>query len=196
MNINNAKYELTAVKPQQYPIGSMKEVAFVGRSNAGKSSTINCLLNRKNLARIGSTPGKTREINFFNVDDTIYLVDLPGYGYASVAKEQKQIWQEVVEKYLMSRQQLGFIAFLIDIRHRPSPDDITMYRWLLENEVPHIVLAGKADKITRAAISERLKEIRQALNMPQEHKVLPFSAATRIGRDELWEIIKTTLEIS
>jgi GTP-binding protein len=195
LNINNAKHEITAVRPQQYPIGSMKEVAFVGRSNVGKSSTINGLLNRKNLARVGGTPGKTKELNFFNVDDSIYLVDLPGYGYASVAKEQKLIWQEVVEVYLMSRKQLRFIVFLLDIRHRPSVDDITMYRWLSESQFPHIVVAGKADKITKNAINERLKEIRQVLNVPEDDKVLAFSAESRLGRDELWSAIKENISI-
>ena len=154
MNLNNARYELTAVRSDQYPGGSIPEVAFVGRSNVGKSSIINALLNRKNLARVASTPGKTREINFYNIDDSMYLVDLPGYGYASVARDKKLSWGETIETYLNLRLQLKLVILLVDIRHKPSADDRMMYEWICERNAPHLVVATKSDKIPKSMVKQ------------------------------------------
>lgn len=193
LNLNNAKFEITAVKPDQYPANNLPEAAFVGRSNVGKSSIINALLNRKNLARVGATPGKTREINFFNVDNLMYLVDLPGYGYASVSKEKKTSWDTVVDTYLYSRHQLKLVIMLVDIRHAPSNDDKIMYQWLSGHGVRHIIAASKADKISRGRITERLKEIRQVLGTGTDIAVVPFSSETKQGRDEMWELLNEAL---
>lgn len=190
MNLNNARYELTAVKPDQYPGSIVPEVAFSGRSNVGKSSIINALLNRRNLARSSATPGKTREINFYNVDDRMYLVDLPGYGYASVSKEKKHTWGEIIETYLNTRLQLKLLILLVDIRHKPSDDDRIMYEWICHHNLPHLVVATKSDKIPRSRVKARLQEIMTTLGMDDNAELMAFSSETRQGRDELWGRIK------
>lgn len=190
MNLNNSRYELTAVRPDQYPRSSIPEVAFAGRSNAGKSSIINALLNRKGLARVAATPGKTKEINFYNVDERIYLVDLPGYGYASVARDKKTSWGQVVETYLNLRLQLKLLILLVDIRHKPSEDDRTMYGWICRHTVPHIVVATKLDKINKSQIKARLQEIKITLGIDDDAELLAFSSVTGQGREELWGRIK------
>lgn len=194
MNINQAKYELTAVKPEQYPASIIPEVAFAGRSNVGKSSVINTLLNRKNLARVGATPGKTREINFYNIDNTLYFVDLPGYGYASVSKEKKASWGAIIETYLSTRTQLRLIVLLVDIRHTPSNEDKIMYEWLTSRSIPYIIIATKADKISRGQFNLRFNDIKAALSVPEGIKPIAFSAETRQGKDELWEKILSAID--
>lgn len=191
--ISNSRYELTAVRPDQYPAGSLPEIAFAGRSNAGKSSIINTLLNRRNLARVAQTPGKTREINFYNVDGKLYLVDLPGYGYAKVSKEKKLSWGDVIDTYLHSRYQLRLVILLVDIRHTPSEDDRVMYGWLSGQGVPHLIVASKADKIPRGQVKPRLEDIRRTLGMKGEQLPLAFSAETKQGRDEVWAAISTAM---
>lgn len=193
MQIQNAKFEITAVKPAQYPASNAPEIAFVGRSNVGKSSIINTLLNRKNLARVGATPGKTREINFYNIDSKLYFVDLPGYGYANVSKTKKSTWNEIIETYLYSRPQLRMILMLVDIRHTPSDDDRIMYRWLLEREVPHAVIATKLDKISRNQLNARLKDIKDTLELKDGVEIIPFSAESRQGREEIWKLLTQLL---
>ncbi len=194
MVLNNARFEITAVKPAQYPASNVPEVAFVGRSNVGKSSIINSLLNRKNLARVGAAPGKTREINFYNIDDSLYFVDLPGYGYASVSKGKKSTWFDIVETYLYSRLQLKLIIMLVDIRHAPSAEDKMMYDWLLANNVPHLIVASKSDKISRGQINPRLQEIVKVLGVKEGIAVIPFSSETKNGRDILLEHIQRMTE--
>ncbi|MGI6776826.1 MAG: ribosome biogenesis GTP-binding protein YihA/YsxC [Acetivibrionales bacterium] len=189
MIVNNARYELTAVKPEQYPQRELPEIVFVGRSNVGKSSLINTLLNRKNLARVGTTPGKTRQINFYNVDDRLYFVDLPGYGYASVSKSEKTSWGKLVDTYLDTRSQLKLIIMLVDIRHEPSEMDKTMYEWILCRGLPHIIAATKADKINRSQVRNRIDGIRKALKTDENTIIVPFSSSKRTGKDELWDII-------
>lgn len=178
------------MRPDQYPPGDKPEVAFAGRSNVGKSSLINCLLNRRGLARVAATPGKTRELNFYNIDETLYLVDLPGYGYASVSKDKKASWGEAIEIYLNLRLQLKMIVLLVDIRHAPSKDDVIMYNWICERKVPHVVVATKLDKIPKSQINVRFKEIKQVLGMKEEAALTSFSSETKQGRDELWRQIK------
>ena len=190
MIINNAKYELTAVKPEQYPVSHLPEIAFVGRSNVGKSSIINSLANRKSMARVGATPGMTREINFYNIDEKLYFVDLPGYGYASVSKSQKLDWGKVIETYLSTRNQLRLIIHLVDIRHEPTKDDVQMNQWLVHSNAPYIIVATKSDKISRSQVNVRLKEISKALELGVDTKVLPYSSENRHGKEELLKEIE------
>jgi len=195
LNLNNARFETTAVKPEQYPQSNLPEIAFAGRSNVGKSSMINFLLNRKNLAYVGATPGKTREINFFNIDDKLYFVDLPGYGYAKVPKEKSLSWDETINTYLNVRAQLKLIIMLVDIRHTPTKDDILMHEWLAGGNRPYIVAAAKSDKVTRSQIKQRLAEIRQVLKIPDNIPVIPFSSENKLGKEELWRAINSVLEM-
>ncbi len=195
MIIKNADHEITAVKPNQYPVTGFPEVAFVGRSNVGKSSIINTLLNRKNLARVGQTPGKTRQINFFVVNENLYLVDLPGYGFANVSKDMKASWENIIETYLYSRKQnqLKLVIMLVDIRHSPSKDDIIMYQWIKGFGMKSIIVATKADKITRSQINVRLNDIRKVLQIDKSTKIIPFSAEKRTGKEEVLEEIGKSL---
>lgn len=193
LDIKNSKYELTAVKPEQYPKRILPEIALAGRSNVGKSSIINSLLNQKNLARVAATPGKTQTINFYNIDEKFYLVDLPGYGYAKVSKADKEAWGQMIETYLYQRQQLKLIIMLVDIRHAPSNEDQVMYEWLVAQGKPRLVVATKLDKIPRSQVDKQLKEIRSTLKMYEEELLVPFSTVTRIGRDEIWRRIKGML---
>lgn len=193
MELNNARYELTAVKPEQYPLGELPELALLGRSNVGKSTIINTLLNRKNLARVSSEPGKTRGINFYNIDDVLYFVDLPGYGYAKVSKEQKGSWRNIIETYLNSRRQLKMAVMLVDIRHAPSEDDQIMYKWILGHGLPHLVVATKTDKISRSQVHARLQDIKKVLGLGEGIAVIPYSSETRQGKDEVWTAITASM---
>ena len=190
VNLHNARFELSAVSPVQFPAEGLPEAAFAGRSNVGKSSIINTLLNRKGLARVGATPGKTREINFYNIDEAFYLVDLPGYGYASVSKTQKTAWNRFIELYLNSRSQLKLVILMVDIRHEPSADDRLMHEWILGNGVPYLAVAAKSDKLPRSQVNKRLGEIRKELGIKEEVPLLPFSAQTGQGREEIWQVIR------
>ncbi|NLM59218.1 MAG: YihA family ribosome biogenesis GTP-binding protein [Clostridium sp.] len=193
MNINNAKFEITAVKPEQYPKSDKPEITFVGRSNVGKSSLINSMLNRKSLARVAATPGLTRVINFYNVDNILYFVDLPGYGFAKVSKTEKESWGSVVETYLKTRKQLKMVIMLVDIRHSPTDDDKLMNDWLKCNGIPYLITATKLDKIPRSKVKERVCDIRKVLELSDSVKVIPFSSETKQGREELWNEIKSQL---
>lgn len=195
MIIKNAEHEITAVKPNQYPVTGFPEVAFVGRSNVGKSSIINTLLNRKNLARVGQTPGKTRQINFFNVNNNFYLVDLPGYGFANVSKDMKASWENIIETYLYSRRQnhLKLVIMLVDIRHSPSKDDIVMHQWIKGFGMNALIVATKSDKISRSQINVRINDIRKVLQLDKSTKVIPFSSENRSGKDEVLNVIEKSL---
>ncbi|HOA97483.1 ribosome biogenesis GTP-binding protein YihA/YsxC [Acetivibrio saccincola] len=195
LNINNAKYELSAVKPSQYPVSDLPEVTFVGRSNVGKSSLINSLLNRKNLAKVAATPGKTQVINFYNIDNKLYFVDLPGYGYAKVSKGVQASWAKFIETYLVKREQLKLIVMLVDIRHSPTSHDKLMHDWILSMELPYLVVATKKDKVPRSKIKPRLADIAKELNLDASNKLIPYSSETRQGRDELWDEIKKCLDM-
>jgi GTP-binding protein len=189
VDLNKARYELTAVMPAQYPAANMPEVALVGRSNVGKSTIINTLLNRRNLARVSSEPGKTRGINFYNIDDAFYLVDLPGYGYAKVSKGKKVFWSDIIETYLNLRRELGMIVMLVDIRHAPSEEDKVMYNWILEHGLKHLLVATKADKIPRSQIFIKLRDIKKVLGTKEDTVLIPYSSETKQGKDEIWKAI-------
>jgi len=189
MNVNNVSLETVAVKYSQYPTSANTEIAFVGKSNVGKSSLINTLVNRKSLARTSSSPGKTRTINFYNIENKIYFVDLPGYGYAKVSKEEQQRWADMIENYLKKREQLKSIIMLVDIRHEPSENDRLMYEWLKHYKFEIIIVATKADKIKRSQISKQLLSIKNNLNLNNDELLIPFSSLTKQGKQELWNII-------
>ena len=170
------------------PENDKPEIAFAGKSNVGKSSLINALMNRKSYARISATPGKTQTINFYNINDVMYLVDLPGYGYAKVSEKEKEQWGRLIERYLHSSARLKAVFLLIDIRHEPSANDKMMYDWILYNGYEPIIIATKLDKIKHSQLQKQVKAIRTGLGM-KGGTVIPFSAETKQGRDEIWEMI-------
>lgn len=181
---------ITSVLPEN----TKAEVAFAGKSNVGKSSLINGLLNRKSLARTSSQPGKTQTINFYNINDAAYLVDLPGYGYAKVSEETKAKWGRMIENYLHSSRQLKAVFLLIDIRHEPSANDKDMYNWIVYQGYEPIIIATKLDKIKRSQVQKQLKVLREGLKLVPNTRIIPFSAETKQGRDEIWEIIDSFVE--
>lgn len=185
MEIKQSEFVKSAVTPEQYPIDNRVEIAFVGRSNVGKSSLINSLANRKKLVKVSGTPGKTRLINFFLMNKSFYFVDLPGYGYAKVSKVEKESWGKIVEKYLLNRPQLKKILLLVDSRHKPTSDDIAMYNWIKHYGYDSVVVATKIDKLRKSEISKSEKVIRETLSMRKEEKLLYFSSLYKIGKDEL-----------
>ena len=193
VNINNVRFEISAVSKKQYPISVIPEIALVGRSNVGKSSYINMMLNRNNIARTSSTPGKTREINFYNIDEKLYFVDLPGYGYAKVSKEKQQNWGKFLDEYLNNREQLRLIIHLVDIRHTPTNDDVIMSNWIKERGLNYIILASKLDKISKSQIKARIMDIRNRLDIPQSVEIFPYSAKDKSVRDVLWEKLESNL---
>lgn len=177
---------ITSVLPEN----TRAEVAFAGKSNVGKSSMINGLLNRKSLARTSAQPGKTQTINFYNVNSELYLVDLPGYGYAKVSQSEKEKWGKLIERYLNTSKQLKAVFLLIDIRHEPGANDRMMYEWICHNGYDPIIIATKLDKIKRSQIQKQLKLIRQGLGTRSGTQIIPFSAQTKQGREEIWEVIE------
>lgn len=180
---------ITSTIPQNiYP-----EVAFSGKSNVGKSSLINALMNRKSYARTSSKPGKTQTINYYNINDEIYLVDLPGYGYTKIAESVKIKWGEMIERYLGQSKQLKAVFLLVDIRHKPSENDQNMYNWVLENGYEPIVIATKKDKIKRSQLQKQVKLIKETLNVVPGTKVIPFSSQTKEGREEIYEIMDSLI---
>ena len=190
MVIKKAELKAVAVKPAQYPQDDMVEVAFAGRSNVGKSSLINLLLNRKNLARVSGNPGKTRTINFYEINDTFRIVDLPGYGYAKVAKAVTESWGQMMERYLSGRQGLKKVIQLVDIRHAPTAQDVQMYEWLRYYGLDGIVVATKADKISRNEMQKNIAVIRKTLGLSAEDRVIPVSALKRTGTEQVLQIVE------
>lgn len=175
------------------PENDKPEIAFAGKSNVGKSSLINALMNRKSLARISATPGKTQTINFYNINREIYLVDLPGYGYAKVSEKEKEAWGKMIERYLHKSTMLKAVFLLIDIRHDPSKNDKMMYDWILHQGYEPVIIATKLDKLKKSQVAKQLKAIRTGLGLVSGTTVIPLSAKTKQGRDEIWEYAESRL---
>ena len=190
LKINRSELVAVAVKPVQYPAENMAEIAFAGRSNVGKSSLLNLLTGRKKLARVSGAPGKTRTINFYEIDGDFRIVDLPGYGYAKVSKSVSQQWGPMIEKYLASRSELVKVVQLVDSRHEPSKQDVQMYEWLKYYGMDGIVVATKSDKISRNELAKNIALIRKNLKMAPEDKVIAVSSLKKTGYEELWEILE------
>lgn len=189
MKIRNCQFIISAVSRKQYPMEDIPEIALVGRSNVGKSSLINMLLNRKKLARTSSTPGKTQTINFYKINNEFHLVDLPGYGYAKVSKSSKEAWGGIIETYLTNREKLVEVIHLIDIRHKPTEQDIQMYNWIKHFGFKGIIAATKLDKIKRSQRQKHISLIRKTLNMNKEDILVSLSSINREGKELLWETI-------
>lgn len=189
LNTHNASLLLSAANKSHYPEDDIPEIALAGRSNVGKSSFINTLLGRKNLARTSGKPGKTQLLNFFNIDDKIRFVDVPGYGYAKVSKVERARWGKMIEEYLTSRDNLRAVVSLVDLRHEPSTEDVQMYEFLKYYEIPVIVVATKADKIPRGKWNKHESMIKKKLNFEQEDAFIMFSSVDRIGIDQAWDAI-------
>lgn len=189
MEIKKAEFVISAVKKAQYPEDGRPEIAFVGRSNVGKSTLINTLTNRRKLVKVSSTPGKTRLINFFLINDNMYFVDLPGYGYAKVSKKEKENWGYIMEQYLVERNQLKKIVLLVDSRHKPTGDDINMYNWIKHYNYEVLVVGTKLDKLKRNDINKNKKIIRDTLKMDKDDKILLISSLNKEGKEEVLEQI-------
>ena len=187
--IKQAELDIVCGVTSRLPDTGMPEVAFAGKSNVGKSSLINGLMNRKSLARTSGQPGKTQTINFYKVNREMYLVDLPGYGYARVSQSEKEKWGKMIERYLHTSGNLKAVFLLIDIRHAPSANDCQMYEWILHNGFRPIIIATKLDKLKRSQVQKNLKILRESLRLEKDVTVIPFSAETKQGREEIWELI-------
>ena len=194
MVIKNVSLETVCGITSTLPDNQLPEIAFAGKSNVGKSSLINALMNRKSLARTSSQPGKTQTINFYNVNDAIYFVDLPGYGYAKANEEVKAKWGKMIENYLHKSKQLRRVFLLIDIRHDPSANDKLMYEWILKQGFEPIVIATKSDKIKRSQLQKQVKAVKEGLGVVPGSIVIPFSAESKQGRDEIYDIIDALIE--
>lgn len=194
MKIKSAEFIKSTVKPADYPKEPFPQIAFAGRSNVGKSSLINSLLNRKNLAKTSRTPGRTRLINFFKINDQFFFVDLPGFGYAKVPLSVKKTWNKMVEGYLKQNPALRLLVFILDARRAPSQLDLTLQEWLLAWNAPFVFVVTKSDKISKSALGRQLKIIRETLNSPQSVLFIPYSAKTKLGREELWKRIEESMK--
>lgn len=194
LKIVNSSLERIAVKPEQYPENNHPEIAFAGRSNVGKSSIINSLANRKNLARTSQKPGKTRTVNFYNMDEKFRLVDLPGYGYASVSKSEKDNWGEIIETYLNERENLREVILLVDIRHEPSQNDLMMYNWIVEMGFSGYVIATKLDKIGKSRLQQYIKIIANKLGIKDRKKIIYYSAQTKENREYVYNLIENIID--
>lgn len=189
MDVNQVELTISAVQEDQYPTDQQPEIALVGRSNVGKSSLTNVLINRKNFAHTSSQPGKTQTLNFYHVEEALYFVDVPGYGYAKVSKKQREKFGKMIEHYLTNRDQLKGVIELVDGRHVPTDDDIAMYQWLTYYQVPTLVVATKVDKLKPSQYNRIEKQVRQALRMQTGAPLILFSAQTRLGKEQVWDWI-------
>ena len=186
MIVKNPKFEISAVSPKQYPSGNLPEIVLAGKSNVGKSSFINTMINRKSLARTSSEPGKTRQINFYNIDSKFYFVDLPGFGYSKMSHTEQEKVGKFIEEYLFSRKNITCIVLLIDIRHKPSENDVMMFNYIRSIGAPHIVIASKADKIAPTKVSSYVEDLRNYLQANSDDIILPFSSEKKIYTDTVW----------
>ncbi len=189
LNLHKAEFIRSAVKTADFPQDPLPQIVFAGKSNVGKSSTINRLLNRKNFARVGNEPGKTIHINFFRIDEKVYFVDLPGYGYAKVSKKERDRWGRLMDEYFASEDMMTLGFQIVDIRHKPTADDVTMANWFLQTGVPFAIIANKHDKIKKSQLEGSLQTIRETLHLPENVPVIPFSAEKGTGRDEVLALI-------
>ena len=189
MKVKNPKFEISAVSPKQYPSGDKPEIVLVGKSNVGKSSFINTMVGRKSLARTSNVPGKTRQINFYNIDDVFYFVDLPGYGYSKMSKQEQVKCGKFIEEYLEKRNNIALVIMLVDIRHKPTADDQMMYDYILKTNLPFMVVTNKADKIAVTKVDDEVKRIKDFFGISYS-TILPFSAERKIYQDKMWEEIE------
>ena len=194
MVIKNVELEIVCGITSKLPDTDLMEIAFAGKSNVGKSSLINALLNRKSLARTSATPGKTQTINFYNVNKELYLVDLPGYGYAKVSPKEKEQWGKLIERYLNTSKKMKAVFLLIDIRHEPTANDKMMYDWIVYHGYNPIIIATKLDKLKRSQIQKHVKMVKQGLDLVPGTKVIPFSSVTKQGREEIWDLVESMEE--
>jgi GTP-binding protein len=193
MKVNQSEFIISAVGPSQYPEDALPEVALAGRSNVGKSSLINRMINRRNLARTSSQPGKTQTLNYYKINEDLYFVDLPGYGYAKVSQEQRRKWGQFIEEYMINREPLKLLILLIDSRHEPSKDDVLMYEWVRHFGIPLVVVATKADKLPKSQWQKHVKIVKETLGMPKHDPFILFSSETGMGKDELWSFIEAAI---
>jgi GTP-binding protein len=191
MKVVSSEIVISAVKPEQYPETDLPEFALAGRSNVGKSSFINKMLNRKGLARISSKPGKTQTLNFYLINEILHFVDVPGYGYAKVSKTERAAWGKMIETYFTRREQLRAAVQIVDLRHPPSKDDIMMYEFLKHHEIPCIIIATKADKIPKGKWQKHLKVVRETLDVDKNDRMILFSSETGLGKDEAWSALQS-----
>ncbi len=193
MKITQAEIVMSAVKPEQYPTDGFPEFALAGRSNVGKSSFINKMINRKGLARTSSKPGKTQTLNFYKLNEQLFFVDVPGYGYAKVSKSEREAWGKMIETYITTREPLRAMLLIIDLRHKPSVDDVMMYDFLKHYEIPCIIIATKADKIPKGKWQKHLKVVKDTLNIVKTDEVILFSSETGLGKDTAWNAIQARI---
>jgi GTP-binding protein len=193
MNVTKAEIVISAVKPEQYPAGNLPEFALAGRSNVGKSSFINKMVNRKNLARTSSKPGKTQTLNFYLINESLYFVDVPGYGFARVSKKEREAWGKMMETYFTTREQLRAVVLIIDLRHPPTKDDVMMYEFLKHYDIPTIIIATKADKVPKGKWQKHGKAVRETLKMAAGDELILFSAETGQGKEEAWAALERFL---
>ena len=192
MNLNNVEFLISAATSRDFPGSRLPEIAFAGKSNVGKSSVINRILNRKNFARVGDKPGKTIHVNYFAIDKKAYFVDLPGYGYAKVSQSEKDRWARLMESYFAANR-ISLGVLIVDARHAPTNNDITMARWFIESQCPFVVVANKLDKLKKSEIEPNLLTIREDLELPEDCTIIPFSAEKGIGKEELIKHILHTI---
>ncbi|RDI44182.1 ribosome biogenesis GTP-binding protein YihA/YsxC [Falsibacillus pallidus] len=190
MKVNQVELVISAVRPEQYPEETIPEFALAGRSNVGKSSFINKMIGRKSMARISSKPGKTQTLNFYKIEEQLFFVDVPGYGFAKVSKTEREAWGKMIETYITTREQLDAVVMIVDLRHPPSKDDVMMYNFLKHYEIPCIVIATKADKIPKGKWDKHLKIVKETLDLDPRDQVVLFSSETGLGKDEAWSAIK------
>lgn len=194
MDVNNVELIISAVRPEQYPETDLPEYALAGRSNVGKSSFINTMIRRKSMARISQKPGKTQTLNFYKIEEALFFVDVPGYGFAKVSKTEREKWGVMIETYITSREQLRGVIQIVDLRHKPTEADRMMYEFLKYYDIPVIVVATKADKIPRSKWQKNAKIVRETLDFDPDDKFVLFSSETKMGKDEAWQFIKEGME--
>ncbi|MDC3412492.1 ribosome biogenesis GTP-binding protein YihA/YsxC [Aquibacillus sp. 3ASR75-11] len=194
MKVNQAEIVISAVSKKQYPNDRLPEIALAGRSNVGKSSFINKMIQRKSLARTSSKPGKTQTLNFYKINETFYFVDVPGYGYAKVSKKEREAWGRMIEEYLVERENLRATALVVDIRHEPTVDDVKMYHFLKHHDLRVLVIATKLDKIPKGKRTKHIQRVIQTLDLDQDDTVIPFSSETGEGKDHAWKTLQLYLK--